>query len=248
MTFIATRDFLLEIARGKIATFAFEQRIGKNRDVDTGGEEDVWSVGGNMNWQTSAQSVEVVSSDVDDVATTGTGCRTLRVSGLGSTFNALTETVNMNGTTAVALSNSYRYIDKTEILTTGSSETNEGDITVRIASAGATLAQMPAGYGQCWHASYVVPAAKTAYLIGWTATMLQATTGSIELRLMSSEDGVGWKTINVQELTQTGSGRSSLLEPEALVVLPEKTRLRVRAKTSADNMGVASRLSLVVIG
>lgn len=248
MTFVASRDFLLEIARGKVATHAYEQRVGKNRDVDTGGEEDIWSPGGSMNWQTSAQSVEVVSSDADDVASTGTGCRTMKVWGLGSTFNALNETVNMNGTTAVALSNSYRYIDRAEILTTGSSETNEGIITVRIASAGATLAEIPAGYGQAWHASYVVPAAKSAYIIGWTASLLQATSGSVELRLMVAEDGIGWKTINAQELTQTGSSRASMTEQESMFVLPEKTRLRVRAKASADNMGVASRLSLIVVG
>lgn len=247
MSYLPNRDYLLEVARGKITGQALVRRAGINADIDTGGEEDVWAAGGSITWQTSAQSLEAISSDVDDVASTGTGARTIKVWGLNGSYASVNETVNMNGTTAVSISTSMVFVDRVEILTTGSSETNEGDITVRLASAGATMAFMPAGFGQAFQSSYFVPASKTAYLISWSSSLYKAVSGSAEMRLMISEDGVGWRVVGLHELTQTGSSQATKTEGDLLVALPAKTRVRVRAKTSADNTGVSSELVMVLI-
>lgn len=153
----------------------------------------------------------------------------------------------MNGTTPVNLSNTYIGGVRAELLTTGSGETNAGDLSIRVQTAGATVSLLPAGYGKSMQATYFVPASKTGYLVGWCSSLYRAVAGSVELRLLVADDGVGWRVEHLQELTQSGVGMSSRLESELLIPLPAKARVRVRAKTSADNMGVASELALVLV-
>jgi hypothetical protein len=217
-----------------------------NRDIDTAATEDICP-GGTLNWQTSAVAMEIISSDVDDVSSTGTGARTVKVVGLDSSWNEQLETVSMNGTTAVTLTNNYRFIDRVEIITTGSSETNEGDITVQTVSGSNAVAVMPAGYGQNWTAAYTIPAGKTGFLISWHNHLLKATDGSMEMRLMIAEDGVGWRVISVQELTRAGSGWAHLDEDDLLLQLAQKTRIKVTGTTSVNDLGVASSFSLILV-
>lgn len=239
-------DFLLAVAKGQIAGHTLVRRFGVNPDVDTAGEEDVWANGGDLPWFTSAQSLEVVSGSANDTLL-GTGARTLRVRGLSSSFVEQTETVSMLGAVPVNLTLTYIGDVRAELLTTGSGETNDGDIDIRVQTAGAVVSRMPTGFGRYMQASYFVPASKTGYLIGWRSSLYKATAGSVEMRLMIADDGVGWRVSKLQELTQSGNSDSSWAESELLMALPAKTRLRVRAKTSADNMGVASELALVLV-
>ena len=63
-------------------------------------EVDVWSAGGKYVFPTVAQQMEVVSSSADDVSTS-TGAWTVKIWYLDSSYNEKTETVTLNGTTAV---------------------------------------------------------------------------------------------------------------------------------------------------
>ncbi len=247
MTYTGSKDFLLDVARGKITGHTIILRNGLNADVDIAAEEDVWAGGGDLSWQTSAQALEAISSSANDIASTGSGARTIKVWGLNSSYADVNQTVSMNGTTAVSLATNLIYVDRVEIVTTGSGEVNAGDIDIRLSGAGAVQARMPTGFGQSWRASYFVPLSKTAYLIGWTSSLYKAVSGSVELRLMLSEDGVGWRVVVLHELTQTGTGQTTRSEGDLMIALPQKTRVRVRAKTSADNMGVSSSLMMLLI-
>ena len=246
MTFLADRDFILEVARGKIQGYTYVRRGGINRDIDAAATEDICP-GGTINWQTSAVAMEIISTDVDDVASTGTGARTVKVVGLDSSWNEQLETISMNGTTAVASVNNYRFVDRAEIVTTGSSETNEGDITVRTVSGSNAVAVMPAGYGQNWTAAYTIPAGKTGFLVSWYNHLLAATDGSMEMRLMVAEDGVGWRTILIHELTRAGSGYSHVDEDDLLLQLAQKTRIKVTGTSSAANLAVSTSFSLILV-
>lgn len=247
MSYSPIHDYLLDVARGKITGQTLIRRVGLNPDVDTGAEEDVRYSGGTFPWQTSAQSLEAVSTSTNDVNTTGSGARTIKVWGLDSSYAEVNQTVNMNGTTAVALGTNLVYVDRVEILTTGSGETNAGDVTVQIASGGTVLARVPASFGQSFHCSYFVPVGKTGYLLGWSTSLYQAVSGSVEFRLMIAEDGVGWRVVDLHQLTLNGSGQFSKNQSELLLALPAKTRIGVRTKTSADNMGVSSELMLITM-
>ena len=77
-------------------------KFGKNPDVGNT-EETIWDAGGLYSWQSAAESLEILSSEVADAAA-GTGARTVTVKGLDSNYELLSETVTLNdGFYAVAL-------------------------------------------------------------------------------------------------------------------------------------------------
>lgn len=249
MTFFPSRSFLLDVARGRVAKTAIVRRFGINADIDTASEEDVLALGGDAPWNSSAQSLEAVSDSTDDVSGSGTGARTIRVRGLNGAYADASETVSMNGTTPVNLSNTYVGDIRAELLTAGSGETNAGNITIRIQSAGASQALMPAGFGRSLASTYIVPANKTAYLIGWSGSLYKAVSASYaELRLMVADDTVGWRLEALHELNQAGISAYARFSDDMLIPLPAKTRVRVRAKVSVNDTGVSSDFQVVLIG
>jgi len=117
---------------------------------------DVWVGQGAYPFQTSAQSLEILSSSASDAAA-GTGARTVTVQGLDANFNAVQETVTLNGTSVVALVNSYLRINNVQVATAGSGGANAGTVTLRVAGAGASQAVMSPGVGYAKQAIYTVP-------------------------------------------------------------------------------------------
>jgi hypothetical protein len=64
---LLTSDFLLEVAKGNVPGHSHINKYGHNESVDTG-PEDIWGGGGLYDFYfTSNQTVEAVSTDVDDV-------------------------------------------------------------------------------------------------------------------------------------------------------------------------------------
>jgi hypothetical protein len=248
MTFYRNRDFLLEVARGRIAKHAFVRILGINPDIDTASEEDVVAFGGDQPWFASAQSLEAISSNANDTNSSGTGARSIRITGLNGSHAPITEDVNLNGTGAVALSNTYIGDVRAKLLTSGSGFTNDGTVGIRIASGGATVASMPPGFGQTLAAVYTVPAGKTAYVVGWFTSLYKAVTSThAELRLMVYDDTVGWRLEALHELDEGGAAINSRHSEGLLVKLPAKSSIRVRAKVSVNDTGVSSELALVLI-
>jgi hypothetical protein len=135
--------------------------LGNNPDVDSGTvPEDIWTGGGLYPFLTAATSLELVSSSASDAAA-GVGARTILVSGLDADYVEQSDTVTLNGITAVALPRQYFRINQIMVASAGTSETNVGTITLRNASAGATRGLIPASGGISRQAVYTVPAGHT---------------------------------------------------------------------------------------
>jgi hypothetical protein len=134
------RDFFAEVALGKVS--GWTRQIFKGFCPAATAGSYVWT-GGAFAWRTTPTAVEVLSSSVNDAAA-GTGARTILVSGVGTSYAATSETVTLNGTSVVALVNQYIHINNVKVVTAGSGKTNAGAITVRIASAGATMGHIAA--------------------------------------------------------------------------------------------------------
>jgi len=110
---------------------------GRNSDIDSGSApETLWEQGGLYVWQTAAEALELVSSSANDTSA-GTGARTVLVQGLNASYVPIEETVSMNGTSPVALVNTYLRINQIRILTVGSIGWNAGTITLRVPGPGA---------------------------------------------------------------------------------------------------------------
>lgn len=117
---------------------------------------DVWEGAGLYPFQTSATVLEILSASANDAAA-GTGARTFTLTGLDANFNAISETLTLNGTTPVQTMLSYIRVNGLAIASAGSGNTNAGDVTLRVTGAGATQAIVRAGYGFSKSAIYTVP-------------------------------------------------------------------------------------------
>jgi hypothetical protein len=103
--------------------------------------------------------------------------------GLDSTFAVITETVTLNGTTAVptALLTWFRILYM-EVMTVGSGGQNAGAITLRVLSAGATREQIPIGYNMSTSCRTTVPLGKVFYMTGWIVSHQELAASRYRLR------------------------------------------------------------------
>lgn len=155
-------DFYTAVGMGMYGTgIRRVTALGNNPDVDTVTlPEDIWPGGGAYPWKTAAGAMEVVSTSAADAAA-GTGARTVLVQGLDASYLEISETVTLNGLTAVALVNSYLRINSALITSAGTGKVNAGDISIRDSGAGTTRSIIPLGYGITRQAVFTVPAAHT---------------------------------------------------------------------------------------
>jgi hypothetical protein len=89
------------------------------------------------NEPTAAAQRSIASNDTDDTAA-GLGARTVRITYFDGTGDGpFTETVTMNGTTAVnTVATNIRFIEKMEVLTSGADGANDGVITLYTTTGG----------------------------------------------------------------------------------------------------------------
>jgi hypothetical protein len=112
----------------------------------------------------SATAIEAVSSDANDTIA-GTGARTLIVEGLDSDWKRTQASVDLSGLSAASISGTWWRIDRAYVTSVGTNHgSNIGIITVRVASAGASFVNIPAGEGQTLHGAYTTGAGDTLYL------------------------------------------------------------------------------------
>ena len=152
--------------------FTVVHKFGRNESIGTSLEPI--SVGGVYQMPTAAVSLEFLSDNAGD-ALDQAGMHELTVIGLDASWAEQTVTTAAHatdGTTPVAISGTwlrvYRaYVSQSGAYPTSIAESHLGDITIRVASAGATYATIsdaPIGRGQTEIAAYTVPTGKTAYV------------------------------------------------------------------------------------
>ncbi len=161
---IVTRSIppAVDIARGNVKNWSVVTKFGQNTAISTTAE-DIWSTGGLYNWQTSAQSLEILSGSGNDTSA-GSGAQVVTVYGLDANWDFQEEEVTMNGATPVPLSNTYIRIYRMRVTRRGSyTGTNAGVVTLRVSGGGAILATIDfdssagSGHGSTAMSMYSVP-------------------------------------------------------------------------------------------
>lgn len=162
-------DFQIGVASGDLSP-SYKQiyKFGQNQAVGNS-VETIWEEGGLYVYPPSATTMTVSSSDANDTSA-GTGARTIQISGLDGSYNEVSETIIMNGQTAVTTSNTYLRVNRALVLTAGSGGANAGIIYV---GTGTVTAGVPVnkyttingdGLNQSLQAFWTVPAGYTAYI------------------------------------------------------------------------------------
>jgi hypothetical protein len=221
--------------------------FGYNPDVDTS-EESIRPGGGVVPHPTVASVLKISSSSTDD-ASAGTGARTVTIVGLDGNYDQVTETVTLNGQTAVNTTNSYLYVNQFYVATAGSGGANAGNIN---AGTGVVTAGVPAvlydiiatGYNNRTTAHYCVPAGYTGYLTTGLVTTGQVT-GSTSVTAFLKQHGTdGIVRVGAVSTLNNGSVQYDFTYP---YIIPEKNCVGASAIGSSANNSASAYLNIVLV-
>lgn len=228
-------DFYLAVAKGDFTGYSNVSKFGYNPAVPSTAYESIWEGSNAYPWQTVADQLQVLSSSANDTSA-GTGARTVELQGLDSSWNLLTETVIMNGTTAVTTIASFLRIFRARVVTAGTNLRNEGDITIRDQDTSTTRALITNGptssFGQSLMAVYTIPAGKTGYVVNINFSSSKDL--EQEYRLMARDNTVANAAWNAKEFMTSRGGFSDFIK-RAINKYTEKTDLDLQVISSATS-------------
>lgn len=152
--------------------------------------------------QTTNAQRSIVSASANDAAA-GTGARTVKITYLDQTgAGPYTETVTLNGTTAVnTVATNICFIEQIDVVTAGSTGSNVGIISLKAATGGggATIGTINATNNQTFWCHHYVPTGKTCNVTGISCSHNGTTVGSgAVFQLYSRTIGVS-NAINSQQ-------------------------------------------------
>jgi len=157
-------SFPLEVSRGTIEGMSGVNKFGANTALTTTTDpEDLWDAGSLYVVPTTARTHDITSTSDLDVAA-GTGARTIRITGLDSAWAVQTEDLTLTGSAAASTLSTYTRVYRAQILTAGSTETNQGVISITAQGDSTVSAQILASTGQTLMAHFSVPTGVTAYM------------------------------------------------------------------------------------
>ena len=241
------QHFGLEIARGNIPNHFTINKFGSNPDIDTSSDpETIWSAGGLYTFLSSSGTVAVVSDDAND-DDGDTGARTVTIEGLDANYDQISETVTLNGTGSVNTTThtDWLRVHRAYVASAGSSEANEGTITMTVGAT--TVATIPPGVGQTQMAIYTIPNGYNGYLMNLSGAILKGTGGATnaDIELWSRKNGV--KALK-QEFGLASDGTNEFNKTYSIPLkFEEKTDVYAQAYVGANNTNVFVNFGLVVI-
>ena len=192
---------------------------------------DIWGGDGDMVWPAFGvgETLEIVSTSANDAAA-GTGARTGLYFSLDTDFNEVVTPFTLNGTTPVTLGAGHHRRQSVRVITGGSSEKNEGKITVQVAGAGAVRAVIDIGRSRNFDGQFTIPAGKFAVPL-YAHTMLNKNYDgfrAFEFRNAAVADSV-WSGNALVPLYQNIVS----FEVRAAGMVPEKTDINGKVMTSS---------------
>ena len=244
----AYEPFELQVARGQVDGHKALFKFGINGDVGTS-VETVWAQGGTYAYPASATVMKISSSSADDAAA-GTGARTISIAGLDANYNEISETVILDGQTAVNTVNSYLRISRMFVVTAGSGATAAGTI---YAGTGTVTSGVPATvYGmialnanQTQMAFWTVPAGYTLYLTGLFYTSGNTNANAwTNFQLIQRPLGGVFRQQSSSRVPGNGDFVVDLHTPLAFT---EKTDIEVRAVASTSPSNVSAEFEGIYI-
>lgn len=244
-----SHDQVLEIAKGTVFGHELVHVFGQNLDVGTT-VEDVWTVGGGYNWQTAVKDLEVISDSANDDKDSGTGAQKIMVLGLDDDFLPVSQEVELEGLSANAMTVQMRRVLGVYVTDVGTyGAANDGNILVRVESAGATLAQIVDGRGRSEMAVYTIPAGKVGFIteIGYSVGATQ-TLANLLLWMRPGADDVTTpfvgKRVLFEDFTLTGHGEIRFRYP---IEVDEKSDVWVSAIGNSGGEDASAKFSLILV-
>lgn len=238
--------FELQVARGQITMHESISVFGYSTVVGATAYP-IWNVAANRPYVTTATVLKISSSSADDDSA-GTGARTIAIYGLDQNYNAISESVILDGQTEVNTGNSYLRVSKIVVTSVGSGGFNAGVI---YAGTGTVTAGVPAvihelvpiNFNASMSGVYTVPAGYTAYVYQGGLTSQSNGNNYLTGRLKTSNQGSP-KTTNAVTIFTEGMVDYNFTCP---LKLPEKTDLEACATVSANTSTATSFFFIILV-
>ena len=173
MSYLGTKDFLQEVAKGNVAKHSFVHKFGRNDSVGTSFEPV--TVGGIYPTPQASGAVRLrvkAGGNANDTAA-GTGAREITLEGLGTSGQLVSETLATagasasSGTTTSFIRLFRAYVSASGTYATASAGSHSGDIVIEDTSGTsdyATISSSGFPRGATEIGAYSVPDGYTAYL------------------------------------------------------------------------------------
>ena len=239
--------FELQVSRGQIQGHRNVTIFGFNPDVDQN-QVSVWPLQSLITFPAAALQMTVSSSSANDTSA-GTGARTIVVQGLDANYNEISETVTMNGQTAVTMTAAFLRVNYAYVLTAGSGNGAAGDIYI---GTGTVTAGVPAtvydiiktDYNTTTTGSYTIPAGYTGYMSQglFSAGQVSGST-QVQGRLMTRGTDNIRRTVAI---TTLNNGVADYVFEYPLEI-PEKTTVEATAIGSANNNACSSMFIILLV-
>lgn len=203
------------------------QKFGVRRGGD-GGDEDMWSLGGDYNHVSDVSNLYVSSSDVLDVG------NIIHVFGLNENFELQEEFLILNGQTAVVSTKKWwrvhrAHVDGDTAFVGNVYVSSTNSLTAGVPSVNDTFAIIPIGVGQTLMSLCTVPRECTAWLVSINGSMLPKNSAAAwcTLALLTRELGKVWRTRGVVGIA-SGGNSGFFRHYEKGIKLEEGTDVRLR--------------------
>jgi len=242
-----SEPFDLQVARGQVAFHETQFKFGFNSDIDDS-LETVWAEGGLYSYLSAASVLKISSSSTDDTSA-GTGARTITISGLDANYDEISESVTLNGQTAVNTTQSFLRVLRLIVDTAGSGGQNAGVI---YAGTGTVTSGVPAnkfgtiavGDNQTLMCFWTVPRGYTAFLYQIDMSMNTEVANKFgTVSLVARPEGGVFNVKDKFALSQ------DIIHQEFKhpIKFAEKTDLEVRAIASSSNANLAVSAGLDIV-
>lgn len=251
-------EFYVEVQKGNVPKHSIIQKFGSIDNITT--TLTPISTGGVYPTPTTAVALEIVSSSANDAAA-GTGARSVTIEGISDTNGSWTlesQTITMNGTTAVAVPNSMRRVFRMYVETSGSyadasTPSHNSTITLRVASAGATwgviASESSFGLGQSEIGVYTVPAGYTGYFLDKNVTIEDAKSADVFLYLREGADTTSapYSPLQVKELERNLSSNSKRNPKAPMFSMVGPADVGFMGKTSSGTTDISVEFEILLV-
>lgn len=247
--------FPFAAAQGRINGARTYNKFGSNSSVGTS-IETVWTPGGLYPERTSAETVYLSSTNVNDTAA-GSGARKIWIQGLDSNYNEIEEIVELNGQTGVVCTKQYIANYRMRVYEVGSGGEAAGDVYLGIGSITSGVPDTIYAHikydgdhseGQTLMCVYQVPAGFTAYIGGITANLSKGDNAEVELYVKPYNEDVNgnfeaWQSKKHYHVYE------SLVSLKALspIKVTEKSKIEIRTKSVLASVSVSADWDMILI-
>lgn len=159
-----TKSYFIEVAKGNVPGSETRSIVMRSKNITNVELIDIWGFSTNFVFPTANETWEIVSDNANDDSV-GTGAQQVLVNYLDEDYVEQSTVVVLNGTTAVEIATNCFRPDGLIVISCGSGQQNEGNLTVQVSGGGAPRGYIEAGFSASEDTHYTVPAGKTTYLL-----------------------------------------------------------------------------------